>query len=126
MDVAGLIMHVYACEVFGCEFVKRWRNAAGVDEQIIAEITGHCSSSVRAYKRTSDEQQYQLSEILYGSDRGSDCGEKKVKKVENEEKEKSTEVRIGAGNMKISVIKFLVDYKLKGIEFLCVDVMDEA
>ena len=61
------------------------------------------------------------SEILYGSDRGlSDCGEKKVKKVENEEKEKSTEVRIEAGNMKISVVKFWVDYKLKGIEFLCV------
>ena len=27
MDVAGLSMHVYACEVVGCEFVKRWRNA---------------------------------------------------------------------------------------------------
>ena len=63
--------------------------AAGVDEQLIAEKTGHRSSSVRAYKRTSDEQQHRLSEILYGSDRGSDCGEKKVKKVENEEKEKS-------------------------------------
>ena len=61
-----------------------------------------------------------------GSDRGSDCGEKKVKKFENEEKEKSTEVRIEAGNMKISVVKFWVDYKLKGIEFLCVDVMDEV
>ena len=59
-------------------FVKRWRNAAGVDEQLIAEKTGHRSSSVRAYKRTSDEQQHRLSEILYGSDRGSDCGEKKV------------------------------------------------
>ena len=78
MDVAGLSMHVYTCEVVGCEFVKRWRNAAGVDEQLIAEKTGHRSSSVRAYKRTSDEQQHRLSEILYGSDRGSDCGEKKV------------------------------------------------
>ena len=80
--------------------------------------------TIRAYKRTSDEQQQRLSEILYGSDRGSDCGEKKVKKVENEEKEKSNWIE--AGNMKISVIKFWVDYKLKGIEFLCVDVMDEV
>ena len=52
MDVAGLSMHVYACKVVGCEFVKRWRNAAGVDEQLIAEKTGHRSSSVRAYKHT--------------------------------------------------------------------------
>ena len=44
-------------------FVKRWRNAAGVDEQLIAEKTGHRSSSVRAYKRTSDEQQQWLSEF---------------------------------------------------------------
>ena len=51
MDVAGLSMHVYTCEVVGCEFVKRWWNAAGVDEQLIAEKTGHRSSSVRAYKR---------------------------------------------------------------------------
>ena len=78
MDVAGLSMHVYACEFVGCEFVKRRRNAAGVDEQIIAEKTGERSSSVPAYKRTGDEQQHWLSEILYRSDRGSDCGEKKV------------------------------------------------
>ena len=72
MDVAGLSMHVYACEFVGCEFVM-W-----VDEQLIAEKTGQRSSSVPAYKRTSDEQQHWLSEMLYGSDRGSDCGEKKV------------------------------------------------
>ena len=37
------------------------------------------------------------------------------------------EVRIEAGNMKISVVKLWVDYKLKGIEFLWFDViMDEA
>ena len=78
MDAVGLSMHVYTCEVVGCEFVKRWWNAAGDDEQLIAEKTGHHSSSVRAYKRMGDEQQHQPSEILYGSDRGSDCGEKKV------------------------------------------------
>ena len=61
---------------------------------------------VQHIRRTSDEQQHRLSEILYGSDRGSDCGEKKVEKVENEEKEKSTEVRVEAGNMKISVVTF--------------------
>ena len=80
--------------------------------------TGHRSSSIRAYKRTSDEQQHRLSKILHGSDRGNDYGEKKVKKVENEEEGKNTEVQIEAGNLKISVIKFSVDYKLKVLRFL--------
>ena len=71
-------MYMRAKFSVGCEFVKRRRNSVGVDEQLIADLTGHRSSSVRAYKHTSDEQQHRLSEILYGSDRGSDCGEKKV------------------------------------------------
>ena len=70
--------------------------AAGIDEQLIAEKTGHRSSSVRAYKRTSDEQQQQLSTILHG-DRGNSFGEKKVKKDENEEGGKNKEIEIEAG-----------------------------
>lgn len=31
--------------------------AGGGDEQLIAEKTGHRSSAIRAYKRTSEEQQ---------------------------------------------------------------------
>ena len=98
----------------------------GVDEQLIAEKTGHCSSSVRAYKRTSDEQQQQLSEILYGSDRKWLWREKSLKSWERRKGKEQGSCWIEAGNMKISVVKFWVDYKLKGIEFLCVDVMDEA
>ena len=78
--------------------------AAGVDEQLIAEKTGHRSSFVRAYKRTSDAQQQQLSKILHG-DRGNSFGEKKVKKDENEEGGKNTEIEIEAGDVKISVKK---------------------
>ncbi len=38
--------------------------AAGVDEQLITEKTGHRSTAVRTYKRTSDEQQEEVSKIL--------------------------------------------------------------
>ncbi|XP_028407815.1 uncharacterized protein LOC114530389 [Dendronephthya gigantea] len=38
----------------------------GVDEQLICEKTGHRSDAVRAYKRTSSEQQVEVSDILYG------------------------------------------------------------
>ena len=37
-------LHYVKDIIVGCEFVKRWRNAAGVDEQLIAEKTGHRSS----------------------------------------------------------------------------------
>ena len=36
-----------------------------VDEQMIMEITGHCSLAVRSYKRTSDHQQRQASRCLF-------------------------------------------------------------
>lgn len=36
----------------------------GVDEQLICETTGHRSNAVRSYKRTSDEQKNEISEIL--------------------------------------------------------------
>lgn len=38
--------------------------AAGVDEQLIAEKTGHRSSAIRAYKRTSEEQQQSVSDLI--------------------------------------------------------------
>ena len=36
-----------------------------IDEQIIQEITGHCSLAVRAYKRTSDKQRKFASNCLF-------------------------------------------------------------
>ena len=78
------------------------------------------------FKRTSDEQQHRLSEILYGSDRKWLWREKSLKSWERRKGKEHGSCWIEAGNMKISVVKFWVDYKLKGIEFLCVDVMDEA
>lgn len=39
----------------------------GVDEQLIMDRTGHRSSSVHLYKRTSSEQLNNLSDILYGN-----------------------------------------------------------
>ncbi|XP_069128456.1 uncharacterized protein KIAA1958-like [Argopecten irradians] len=40
---------------------------AGIDEQLISEKTGHRSNAVRAYKRTSDQQQCDISNILSGN-----------------------------------------------------------
>lgn len=45
-----------------------------VDEQLICEKTGHRSDSVRSYKRTSDGQLKQISDILYGNS----CAEAKL------------------------------------------------
>lgn len=41
--------------------------AAGVDEQLIAEKTGHRPSAIRAYKRTSEEQQQSVSNLIQNS-----------------------------------------------------------
>ena len=37
----------------------------GVDEQVISEVTGHRSLSVRSYKRTSDMQKRKANDCLY-------------------------------------------------------------
>ncbi|CAC5385130.1 unnamed protein product [Mytilus coruscus] len=50
---------------------------AGIEEQRVAETTGHRSNAVRLYKRTSADQQIEASNILYGL-RPSD-GTKKAK-----------------------------------------------
>ncbi|CAC5399341.1 unnamed protein product [Mytilus coruscus] len=50
---------------------------AGIEEQRVAETTGHRSKAVRVYKRTSADQQIEASNILYGL-RPSD-GSKKAK-----------------------------------------------
>lgn len=39
---------------------------SGADEQLICERTGHTSNAVRAYKRTSDEQQAAVSAVVQG------------------------------------------------------------
>ena len=39
---------------------------ANCDEQLIQEITGHCSLAVRSYKRTCDEQKRMASECISG------------------------------------------------------------
>jgi patatin-like phospholipase/acyl hydrolase len=39
----------------------------GVDEQLIAQTTGHRSNAIRSYKRSSDEQQQEVSSIIQGA-----------------------------------------------------------
>ena len=46
---------------------------AEVDEQVIAEITGHRSSAIRGYKRTSDELKRKACEIVQGGSKLPKC-----------------------------------------------------
>lgn len=60
---------------------------SNVDEQLICEKTGHRSDSVRSYKRTSDGQMKDLSDILYGnvaSNSKVESGEPVAKRVKTE------------------------------------------
>ena len=41
----------------------------GMDEQLISEKTGHSSTAVRSYKRTSDQQQKEVSNVVQCSKR---------------------------------------------------------
>ena len=38
-----------------------------IDEQIIQEVTGHCSIAVRQYKRTCDDQKLLASSCIMGA-----------------------------------------------------------
>jgi integrase len=44
---------------------------AGVDEQLITEVTGHRSNAVRNYKRTTTAQKRKISEVIQGSSDGN-------------------------------------------------------
>ncbi|XP_033752677.1 uncharacterized protein KIAA1958-like [Pecten maximus] len=72
--------------------------SAGIDEQLISEKTGHRSNAVRAYKRTSDQQQSDMSDILSGNNANS----VKIPRKESENRG-STEINIESGGIKINV-----------------------
>ena len=63
--------------------------AAGVDEQLIAEKTGHRPSAIRAYKRTSEEQQQRVSDLIQKQS-------KKVKSNESVSLGSAKEIKITA------------------------------
>jgi hypothetical protein len=72
---------------------------AGVDEQLIAEKTGHRSSAVRSYKRTQNAQLVKCSDIIQG--RGNDDKENAKKKRCEEISEhpcSSREIQFQQGN----------------------------
>lgn len=62
---------------------RLYRNA--VDEQLICEKTGHRSNAVRTYKRTSEDQMRDMSDILYGNKKQkvAECTESKPEVVTN-------------------------------------------
>ena len=72
--------------------------AAGVDEQLIAEKTGHRSDAVRSYKRTSDEQLQLVDDIVQKKQKSS--GHETVLK-------KGGEISVNASESCVSInIKF--------------------
>lgn len=79
--------------------------AAGVDEQLIAEKTGHRSYAIRAYKRTSEKQQQNFSDLIQKQSTVSAADSKKVKSNES--------VSLGsAKEIKITVVDVTVNLKL--------------
>ena len=79
--------------------------AAGVDEQLIAEKTGHRSSAIRAYKRTSEEQQQSVSELIQKQPTVSVSESKKVKFNESvsESIGSAKEINITAGDVTVNL-----------------------
>ena len=59
----------------------------GADEQLICERTGHQSIAVRSYKRTSNNQLREVSNMLYGNVSTDGKPSSTVSKVENVENE---------------------------------------
>lgn len=87
--------------------------AAGVDDQLIAEKTGHRSSAIRAYKHTSEEQQQSVSDLTTVSASES----KKVKSNESVSLGSAKEIKITAGDVTVN-LKPLVQFWIY-IVFFC-------
>ena len=96
----------------------------GIDEQLIQEKTGHRSVAVRSYKRTSNRQLKNVSDILYGninaqstsskpsstlskppSDNEDDSVCKKVKTDDKDVSSTSTDVKGLTININVNVSK---------------------
>ena len=90
---------------------------SGADEQLICERTGHRSVAVRSYKRTSNKQLRDISNMLYGNitrDRDvtatvskapevKDEENQEVKKPKIEVKDEKVEIKVGNTSPKMSV-----------------------
>ena len=62
-QAAGLPSHYTNHSLHSTVAMKLYQN--NVDEQIIMEITGHCSMAVRSYKRTSERQRKRASRCIF-------------------------------------------------------------
>lgn len=77
--------------------------AAGVDEQLIAEKTGHRSSAIRNYKRTSEEQLQSVSDLIQIPTKLSPPEPKKVKPNECVSFGSGKEINITSGDIKVNL-----------------------
>jgi len=53
---------------------------AGMDEQLVAEKTGHRSSAIRSYKRTCDEQMVKVNDVLQANQCNDQPSSSKIQK----------------------------------------------
>lgn len=75
----------------------------GVDEQLIQEVTGHRSSAVRSYKRTSQAQKRTISDVLHGKNVETPTKTVSESSVCDVKKSAVTVPKPGGGNVIINV-----------------------
>ena len=75
----------------------------GIDEQLICEKTGHCSVTVRGYKRTSSNQLRDVSNVLYGNSGVNDAKKAKVEPSASESKPPSVKSDVDDSKEKVNV-----------------------
>ncbi len=78
---------------------------SGVEEQQIANLTGHCSVAVRNYKRTSVEQKKQLSDLLYNNKKPKMCTAVCSEEVKPEEPEMPVNTRLSMPNVNAAPVE---------------------
>jgi hypothetical protein len=77
--------------------------AAGVDEQLKAEKTGHRSTDIRNYKRTSEEQLQTVIDLIQKPTTMSPPESKKVKPNECVSFRSGKEINITSGDITVNL-----------------------
>ena len=98
----------------------------GIDEQLICEKTGHRGFAVRAYKRTSTEQEMRVSDILYDlnvqkkakeeTSEDDKCAQKKTIEIESANENQNAMKKAGhSRTMEQNIIQNdIADYEILG------------
>ena len=91
----------------------------GCDEQLICKKTGHRSVAVRSYKRTSNRQLKQVTDILYGN--SANKTEKKECEVKVPKNEASSTVSVppkdeGTNDENEEILSGIIEGECQGVQ----------